>query len=156
MLRLVTSHSEFSVTVHLAGNEPIDLGHSVYFPDYGDSPSAYASGISAMATRAYILGAVLFLALPACWPVLGHRFSLERGRNPLSNFGLLLAETEQSFQCFVIFCGLFSFSDTLFVPSESALVNLSPRFHPRVCSVASALKFSAFVRDGAHPLVRAA
>jgi hypothetical protein len=47
-----------------------------------------------MATRAYILGAVLFLAilLPLVG-VLGHRFSLERGRNPLSNFGLLLAET---------------------------------------------------------------
>ncbi len=90
------------VTAHLAGNEPFGLGHTVICPDYGDSPSASASGISAMATRAYILGAVLFLALPACWPVLGHRFSLERGRNPLSNFGLLLAVVVYSLQCFVL------------------------------------------------------
>ena len=59
------------------------------------------------------LGAVLFLAFPACSRVLGHRLLLGRGRNPLPSFGLLLAVSVGvcSDYRFYIF---FEFSDFVF------------------------------------------
>jgi hypothetical protein len=49
------------------------------------------------------LGAVLLLALPACWLVLGHRFCLGRRRNLLPSVGLLLADVIQLTRCFPCF-----------------------------------------------------
>lgn len=104
----------------MAGNEPIGLGHAVCFPDYGDTPSAVASGISATATRAYVPRSPAFprhFRSEERWR--GQDIFLERGRNPLSNFGL---PPRSGYLDFIVLCFIYFFfeiSDTLFVPSEA-------------------------------------
>ena len=93
-------------TAQMAGNEPLAASRSFLFIGigWGSTPSdirprAFPLGL--LAPRC--LGAVLLLALPACWLVLGHRFCLGRRRNLLPSVGLLLADVIQLTRCFPCF-----------------------------------------------------
>jgi len=97
-----------------------------------------------------LLGAVLFLAFPACSRVLGHRLLLGRGRNPLPSFGLLLAVSVGICSIYRFF--LFLESATSFLmPSESALAQPLSTFS--FLSLVCRFRFYTFetsINGGAH------
>ncbi len=120
----------------------------------GMHPRHPPSGISARATRAYMLGVLLFLALPPCGAVLGQDACLGGGRNPPPSFGLLLAAVVRSLQCRATTVIRLAYVVRLYVPSESALAQ-PPSTFSSLSTWLRFLKVCAFVRVGAHPSARA-
>jgi hypothetical protein len=120
----------------------------------GRHPRHPPSGISARATRAYVLGALLFLALPPCGAVLGQRARLGGGRNPPPSFGLLLAVVVRCLQYREATVVRLKSAVRLHVPSESALAQPPSSFSSPMQWLRF-LRAGTFVRVGAHPSARA-